>query len=102
MGAGNRRRSVGAAECRRVLPFELGIQASVVQDHEAKTVSLEGFALARPGITVLTRRIVQPVSAVSESTVQLRQKLVSRIVVLVKACGMRTRLRQAKGCQAET
>jgi hypothetical protein len=34
--------------------------------------------------------------------VQLRQKLVSRIVVLVKACGMRTRLRQAKGCQAET
>jgi hypothetical protein len=100
--ARNRCRGVGTAECRRILAFKLGIQSPVVQDHEAKTVSLEGFALANPRIAVFARRIVQPVSGVGESTVQLRQELVSGVIVPVKAYGMGARLRQAKGCQAET
>ena len=84
MSASNRRRGVGTAECRRVLACKLRIQAPVVQDHEAKTISLEGFALTRPGIAIFTRRIVQPVSGVGESAVQLRQELVSGVVVLVE------------------
>ncbi len=102
MSARNRRRSVGTAQCRRVLALKLGIQAPVEQDHEAETVSLEGFAFARPGIAGLARWIVQPISGVGERTMQLRQELVSRVVVLVESKRMGTRLGEAKGRQAET
>ena len=102
MSAGNGCRSIGAAQCRRVLAFKLGIQTPVEQEHEAKTVSLEGFALARPGIAGFPGRSVQPISGVGKRTVQLWQELVSGVVIPVEAYGMPTRLRQAKGCQAET
>ena len=102
LSARNRRRSVGTAQRRRVLALKLGIQAPVEQDHEAETVSLEGFALARPRIAGFARWIVQPISGVGERTMQLRQELVSRVVVLVEPKRMGTRLRLAKRCQAET
>ena len=101
MSSGNRRSGVGASKRRRILASKLGIQAPIEQDHEAKTVSLQDFPLARPRIPVFPRRIVQPISGVEKSTVQLRQELVSGVVVPVKAWGVCDRLRQAKVCQAE-
>jgi hypothetical protein len=93
----NRSSSIGTSKSRRVLAFKLGIQASIEQDHEAKTVSLEQFPLARPGILALTRRIIKPISGEGKTTMQLRKELISGVVVSVKARG----LRQAKVCQAE-
>jgi hypothetical protein len=95
---GNRRSSIGAPKCRRILAFELGIKAPIKQDHEPKTIPLQDFPLARPRIPGFTRRIVEPISAVEKSTVQLRQELVSGVVIPVKTWG----LCQAKVCQAET
>jgi hypothetical protein len=97
LSPGNRRSGVGASKRRRILASKLGIQAPIEQDHEAKTVSLQDFPLARPRIPVFPRRTVQPISAIGESTMQLRKELVSRVVVPIKAWG----LRQAKVCQAE-
>jgi hypothetical protein len=93
---------VRTAERGRVFALEVRIQPPVVQDHEAKTVLLEGGALARPGIAVFTGRIIQPVSGVGEAMAQFREQLVSGIVVPIEACLRQAELCPAKPQQAKT
>ncbi len=83
-----RRRDCGdrirPAKGRGVLAFEFFIQASVEQDQEAETVGLEQSALAQPAITVLARRIIQPITGVGKTAVETRKELIPGIVVPVE------------------
>jgi hypothetical protein len=89
---------IGTAKGRRILAFELCVQAPIKQDHEAKTGPLQDFPLARPRIPIFPRRMIQPISSIGKTTMQLRKELISGVVVPVKSRG----LRQTKVCQTET
>lgn len=81
---GDSGRGVGSAKGRGVLAVEFFIQASVVKDHEAETVGLEQGALAQPAIAICARRIVQPITGVGKTAVEIRKELIPGIGVLVK------------------